>query len=108
MAPIWRKEETDERIVIAEKRCCRVFVVRKWKYGVILETGEETLFDLDTDSGETTNLIDVLPEMAGQMRELASEWNDRLAKRRGELAQGVEVTLTDEETHRLRALGYLQ
>jgi hypothetical protein len=42
------------------------------------------------------------------MRELASEWNDRLAKRRGELAQGVEVTLTDEETHRLRALGYLQ
>lgn len=108
LAPIWRKEETDERIVIAEKRCCRVFVVGKWKYGVILETGEETLFDLDTDSGETKNLIDVLPEMAGQMRELASEWNDRLAKRRGELAQGVEVTLTDEETRRLRALGYLQ
>jgi len=108
LAPIWREEETEGRIVIAEKRCCRVLVVGKWEYAVILETGEDTLFDVDTDPGETTNLIDVMPEMAAQMRELASEWDAELARRRGEIAQGVEVTLTEEETRRLRALGYVQ
>lgn len=108
LAPIWRNEETEERVVVAEKQCCRAFVVENWKYAVILETGEDTLFDLDVDPGETTNLIDVMPEMATQMRGLASEWDTQLGKRRDQVEQGVEVTLTDEEIRRLKALGYLQ
>ncbi len=108
LAPIWRGDEQGERIVIAEKRCCRALVAANWKYAVVLETGEETLFDLDTDPGEQTNLIESRPEMATQMRELAAQWDIQLEKRRSEIAQGVEVTLSEDEIKRLRALGYLQ
>lgn len=108
LAPIWRGEETDDRVVIAEKRCCRALVSANWKYAIILETGEETLFDLGTDPGEKTNLIDELPEVAARMRELATHWDAKLAKRRAEIEQGVEVTLSEDEIRRLKALGYLQ
>jgi len=46
--------------------------------------------------------------MATQMRDLTAQWEVQLDKRRSEIEQGVEVTLSEDEVKRLRALGYLQ
>jgi arylsulfatase A-like enzyme len=108
LGPLWRGEETEERVVIAEKRCCRTLVAGNWKYTIMFETGHEELFDLETDPGETTNLATSRGKIARQMRRLAREWQRRLSANRDRVRQGIEITLPEEEIKRLRALGYLQ
>ncbi len=45
----------------------------KWKY--LLDTGEEHLFDLAADPGESTDLKGKLPDIFNQARDAYSRWN---------------------------------
>ena len=72
-----------------------------WKY---IYTTRPELYDLSTDPGENTNLVEREPERAGTLR-------DRLTKLLDEAdvidTDDTKVALNEEATGRLRSLGYL-
>jgi arylsulfatase A-like enzyme len=77
------------------------FAVRSGTHKLIVspEDGEEELFDLSADPGETTNVIAERPDIAARLREQL--WST--------LEQGNDSSteIDDETRERLRAMGYL-
>ena len=63
-------------------------------------TGVETLFDLDADPGELTDLAKSRPEIVAALR-------TQLQQIREESIKGSAVTLSPEQQERLRSLGYV-
>ncbi|MBW1853155.1 MAG: hypothetical protein JRJ00_00480 [Deltaproteobacteria bacterium] len=81
-----------------------------------LKEGRFKLFDLNSDPMERVNLIDkglkiekILKEQIKERMELSLKLREKLLSGRG-MSQDVEsdVSLTEEEKDKLRALGYLQ
>ena len=64
-------------------------------------SGSEELYDLVADPGEKNNILKMRPEIADQLRKQLRQW---MATDRG---KPVPIELTEKETERLRALGYL-
>lgn len=64
-------------------------------------SGSEELYDLVADPGEKNNILETHPEIADPLRKQLRQW---MATDRG---RPVPIELTEKETERLRALGYL-
>ncbi len=84
-----------------------VLVTERWKYF----SDERQLFDLSSDSKETHNLYNERPEVVAELehrvRRLIAQ-DEAYARRIAQAQATLPVTLDDEATARLRALGYLQ
>lgn len=65
----------------------------------------ETLYDLSSDPGETTNAAGRLPERLAEMRKLMDKAHDALHRTAG--AKAGKAKLDQATRERLRALGYL-
>jgi len=52
--------------------------VGDWKLIEWLETGRVELYDLAADPSETTDLAQALPNKADELRQLLSDWRDRI------------------------------
>jgi len=83
---------------------------KKWK----LIAGSNELFDLESDPGETVNVIDQNPERAQMLKDI---WRQRVTELRAlsseltnrDQAQAAgKVELTQDEAEELRALGYAE
>jgi arylsulfatase A-like enzyme len=80
----------------------------RWKLIRDHQAKEVRLYDLETDPGERTNLADRHPAVA---RKLGVELGKRVraARTQGEAVERTAApSLSDEETRRLRALGYAE
>jgi arylsulfatase A-like enzyme len=64
------------------------------------------LFDLELDSGETTNLDD--PQVREAVEDELASYLKEVERRRAGKPPGPDVDLSPEEVERLRALGYLK
>ena len=78
----------------------------RFKYFYDTRTGEESLFDVEADPGETRDIASRQPLRASFYRQALHHWTLRLGQRgpAGEEA----VTLSAEQCENLRALGYLE
>lgn len=68
-------------------------------------TGEEELYDLESDPGETMNLIDREPEIGSAMRAILEAWRQSLTESAGD--EGRE-RIDEGLKENLRGLGYVQ
>jgi arylsulfatase A-like enzyme len=76
-----------------------------WPYKVILSSdGENEVYDLEADPGESRNLIDVRPELAQRLRRQLEE---RVVEPDPERVRSAPE-LSDAERKDLRALGYIE
>jgi hypothetical protein len=66
--------------------------------------GQDELYDLRNDPGETSNLVDSIPALARRMREALAAFE---SQRRRTQPQPDTTPLSEEEKERLRALGYI-
>jgi arylsulfatase A-like enzyme len=78
----------------------------RYKYLYDTRTGEERLFDLDADPGETRDLGPAEPLRAAYYRQALHAWTLRLARRGPAGAEPAE--LSPQQCENLRALGYVQ
>jgi arylsulfatase A-like enzyme len=78
---------------------------QRYKFFYDTRTGEERLFDLRADPGETSDIRGASPLRAAYYRQSLHQWTLALAGRRS--AGGEAVKLTREQCESLRALGYL-
>jgi arylsulfatase A-like enzyme len=114
LAPLWRDAGTDaerlrDRLLFGEadhnnESPDATRAVRRGRFKLIADrpSGRAVLFDLEADPGETRDVSERHPEIAGALR-------TALEASGGESAQGPELTgLSPEEEQRLRALGYLE
>lgn len=76
---------------------------RRWKF--ISDRGEDRLFDLQADPGETTDVIESYPDVLESIHETLAMHQSRVA----ETDQAVDhVAVTGEIEDRLEALGYME
>ncbi len=78
----------------------------RFKYFYDTRTGEEHLYDLSADPGETTDLCSREPLRAAYYRQALHHWTLRLARRAP--SGGDQAALTCEQCENLKALGYIQ
>lgn len=78
----------------------------RYKYFYDTRTGDERLYDLETDPGETRDVGPDQPLRAAWYRQALHAWTLQLA-RRGP-ARSDEARLSPEQCENLRALGYVQ
>ncbi len=78
----------------------------RYKYVYYTQTGEEFLYDLDTDPGESRDVAPEEPLRTAYYRQSLHAWTLRLA-RRGP-GGGEAAELSCEQCENLRSLGYIQ
>jgi arylsulfatase len=78
----------------------------RYKYVYYTQTGEEWLYDLQTDPGETRDFGSAEPLRAAYYRQALHAWTLKLA-RRGPAASE-EARVTCEQCENLKSLGYIQ
>jgi arylsulfatase A-like enzyme len=78
----------------------------RFKYVYYTQTGEEWLYDLEQDPGETRDFAPSEPLRAAYYRQALHAWTLRLA-RRGP-AGSEQAELSREQCENLKALGYIQ
>ena len=83
---------------------CVRFASGRYKLIVDRSQGTEALYDLDLDSGETTDFGPRLPRIRSSMREQLEQWRSSFGPPRAP----APFALEPEEIERLRALGYVQ
>ena len=87
----------------------KVVVNEGWK-GVFRSGKPARLYDLDQDPGELNNLAETNPEERERLSTLLEDWKGSLKPQieaRDRRAQAASISLTPEETQRLKSLGYL-
>lgn len=67
-------------------------------------SGNHELFDLATDTQESTNLYSERPEVAKELSEQLKRWRAMQAKREAK----APAAMSAEERERLKSLGYVQ
>jgi arylsulfatase A-like enzyme len=77
----------------------------KYKYLYYTQTGEEWLYDLESDPGETRDVGPAEPLRAAYYREALHAWTLRLARRGPAASEQAELTC--DQCENLRALGYV-
>ncbi len=77
---------------------------RKYKYILDFHSGEEELYDLIVDPGETFNLAPVQPDLASEYREYVL----RFRKNAKRLGAAPDAAIDPELEEQLRSLGYLK
>ena len=77
----------------------------RFKFFYDTRTGEERLFDLAADPGETRDVAEEEPLRAAYYRQALHAWTLRLA-RRGRGGEE-EARLTHDQCENLKALGYI-
>jgi len=75
----------------------------RWKY-ILSSTGEEELYDLETDPGETQNLVRQERDTLHSMRELLESWRSTLDPAGARGAPSMDEGVIES----LRSLGYVQ
>jgi arylsulfatase A-like enzyme len=78
----------------------------RYKYVYYTQTGEEWLYDLEADPGETHDVGPSEPLRAAYYRQALHAWTLQLA-RRGP-AGSEQAELSREQCENLRSLGYVQ
>lgn len=78
----------------------------RYKYLYYTQTGEEWLYDLEADPGETRDLAPSEPLRAAYYRQALHAWTLQLA-RRGP-SGGEQAELSPDQCENLKALGYVQ
>ncbi len=78
----------------------------RWKYFYDTRTGEESLYELQADPGETRDLATAEPLRTAYYRQALHHWTLKLARRGG--ASSPEAQMTCEQCENLKALGYIQ
>lgn len=78
----------------------------RYKYLHYTQTGQEWLYDLEHDPGETRDLAASEPLRTAYYRQSLHHWTLQLARRSG--AGEGEAQMTCEQCENLRALGYIQ
>jgi arylsulfatase A-like enzyme len=76
----------------------------RYKFFYDTRTGEERLFAIDADPGETRDLAASLPLRTAYYRQALHDWTLRLARRAP--AVGEQAELTRDQCENLKALGY--
>jgi len=76
------------------------------KYLYYTQTGEEWLYDLETDPGETRDVGPAEPLRAAYYRQALHAWTLQLARRRP--AGSEQAELSREQCENLKSLGYIQ
>ena len=79
------------------------------KYIRSLVSGEEELYDLNADPGETVSLVADRPEAVERARALLEEYKARSAdlRKRLRLEEGAEAELEGDALDDLKSLGYV-
>jgi len=78
----------------------------RFKFFYDTRTGEERLYDLETDPGESRDVASEEPLRAAYYRQALHAWTLRLARRRPGGSETAELTC--EQCENLRSLGYIQ
>jgi arylsulfatase A-like enzyme len=78
----------------------------RWKYLYYTQTGQEWLYDLQEDPGETRDLAATEPLRTAYYRQALHAWTLRLARRGPTGSETAE--LSREQCENLKALGYIQ
>ena len=78
----------------------------RYKYLYYTQTGEEWLYDVGQDPGETTDLAKREPLRTAYYRQALHHWTVQLARRAS--GGSAEAQMTCEQCENLRALGYIQ
>jgi arylsulfatase A-like enzyme len=78
----------------------------RYKYLFDTRTGEEALYDLTADAGETKNLAPQQPLRTAYYRQALHHWTLELARRRPAITEDAQVS--PEQCENLKALGYVQ
>lgn len=104
LAPLWEGTEPEPRVILAEKRQYRVFIVDGFKY----HTGTGELFDLSVDPLEKNDLREQMGQKVIEFERLIAGWETELARAQATVAEAGDVQLTPAEINRLKALGYLR
>ena len=78
----------------------------RYKYIYYTQTGQEWLYDLSQDPGETTDLAGREPLRAAYYRQALHHWTLQLARRAAVASDDAQMTC--EQCENLRALGYIQ
>jgi arylsulfatase len=78
----------------------------RFKYFYDTRTGEEHLYDLSVDPGETTDISSREPLRTAFYRQALHHWTLRLARRAP--ATGQQASMSCEQCQNLKALGYIQ
>jgi arylsulfatase A-like enzyme len=83
--------------------------VGSWRYNLNRESGRSQLYDLQTDPGETENVVSQHPSLAAQLRGVleAQIQRDRALKREAPPRRSPRG-LPEDTLEELRALGYLE
>jgi arylsulfatase A-like enzyme len=76
----------------------------RWKYTRIEPAGEERLYDLVDDPGESTDLADVHPDRVARLREALILWRSPQRPAWTRASDGLD----EETTRRLEQLGYVR
>lgn len=104
LEPLWDGTETEPRVVLAEKKEYRVFIVDGFKY----DTDVGALYDLRQDPGELFDVREEYPDKVVEFERLIAAWETELARAAANVGNPGAVQLSPEEVRRLRALGYLR
>jgi arylsulfatase A-like enzyme len=85
-----------------------IYALRDDRYKLVFDTrtGEEKLFDLRADPGETRNVREAQPIRAAYYREGLHDWIASLGRRR-EAAGPDQRTWTREDCENMKSLGYI-
>jgi arylsulfatase len=78
----------------------------RYKYFYDTRSGEEQLYDLERDPGETRDLVGAQPLRAAYYRQALHAWTLRLARRAPSGSDTAELSC--EQCENLRSLGYIQ
>jgi len=98
--------QRSKNIAFSERGDSMAMRTTQFKYIYSLAVGNEELYDLQTDPGETHNLVSEHPELATSMRADLLEWvaTNNLKKK----PRPREVVVDEETLEKLRSLGYIQ
>lgn len=114
MTPLWTGNEADYQPVVSVSEMWRdhwhIVAVRTEKFKYIWDSRspeEPELFDLQVNSGETTNVSHKFPELVKELQVFVKErqWQMNETKPLQEVS---EPELDDEMLNRLRGLGYVE
>jgi arylsulfatase A-like enzyme len=78
----------------------------RFKFFYDTRTGEERLYDMIADPGESSDLAAAQPLRASYYRQALHQWTLDLARRPG--SGGEEASVSPEQCENLKALGYIQ